>query len=219
MAVATHLGIKLGEYDTRIRTFIPDYEEMLQAAASVVPANARQIVDLGIGSGALSACCLRNAPRAQIFGIDDDRGMLDTAGRRLRGRAELICGNFLGSQLPACEAVVASFALHHIRTRAAKEKLYRRIRKVLRPGGIMVNVDCQPARDRTLARQQMDAWRSHLMKSYSRSKAVEFLREWAKEDVYIPLEDEIELMKRGGFAVEIVFRRGAFAVMAARPRN
>jgi hypothetical protein len=28
MGVATHLGIKLGEYDARIRTFIPDYEEI-----------------------------------------------------------------------------------------------------------------------------------------------------------------------------------------------
>ena len=219
MGVATHLGIKLGEYDTRIRTFIPDYEEMLQAAASVVPANARQIVDLGIGTGALSTCCLRNAHRARIFGIDTDADMMDDAVQRLHGRAELMCGNFIRAQLPACEAVVASFALHHVRTRAAKEKLYRRIRKVLRPGGMLVNVDCQPARDRTLARQQMDAWRSHLMKSYSRMKAVEFLGEWAKEDVYIPLEDEIELMKRAGFVVEVVWRRGAFAVLAARPRT
>ena len=57
------------------------------------------------------------------------------------------------------------------------------------------------------------------MKSYSRMKAMEFLREWAKEDVYIPLEDEIELMKRGGFGVEVVWRRGAFAVLAARPQT
>ena len=144
MGVATHLGIKLREYDTRIRTFIPDYEEMLQAAASVVPASARTIVDLGIGTGALSACCMRNARRAQIFGIDADARMMDAAVRRLHGRAELMCGNFIRADLPTCEAVVASFALHHVRTQAAKEKLYRRIRKVLRPGGLLVNVDCQP---------------------------------------------------------------------------
>ena len=33
MSVATHLGIDLGEYDARIRTFIPHYEEMLDVAA------------------------------------------------------------------------------------------------------------------------------------------------------------------------------------------
>jgi hypothetical protein len=45
------------------------------------------------------------------------------------------------------------------------------------------------------------------------------LSKWAKEHVYIPLEDEIELMKRGGFAVKVVGRRGAFAVFAARSRT
>ena len=219
MGVATHLGIQVGEYDRRIRTFIPDYEEMLQTAASVVPGNARKIVDLGIGTGAFSASCLRNARRASVFGIDADPRMLDAAAQRLRGRAELMCENFIRAELPACEAVVASFALHHVRTRRAKKELYRRIRKVLRPGGILVNVDCQPARDRMLVRQQTDAWRAHLMASYSRMKAVKLLREWAKEDVYIPLEDEIELMKRGGFVVEVVWRRGAFAVLAARRRT
>ena len=151
MGVATHLGIKLREYDRRIRTFIPDYEEMLQTAASVVPTNARRIVDLGIGTGALSSCCLRNAPRARIFGIDTDAKMVEVAVRRLHGRGELMCGNFVNADLPTCGAVVASFALHHVRTRAAKENLYRRIRKVLRPGGMLVNVDCHPAHDRTHA--------------------------------------------------------------------
>ena len=53
MSVATHLGIDLAEYDARIRSFIPDYEEMLAVAAAAVPAQARTIVDLGIGTGAL----------------------------------------------------------------------------------------------------------------------------------------------------------------------
>jgi len=58
MSVASHLGIKISEYDARIRTFIPDYEEMLRVAASAVPRAARTILDLGVGTGALSAACL-----------------------------------------------------------------------------------------------------------------------------------------------------------------
>ena len=42
MGVATHLGIQLADYDETIRTFIPGYEEMLDAAAATVaPAAAR----------------------------------------------------------------------------------------------------------------------------------------------------------------------------------
>ncbi len=219
MGVATHLGISLAEYDKRIRTFIPDYEEMLKVAASAVPARVHRIVDLGTGTGALAARCLRTAPSARIFGIDADPGMLAGAERRLRGRAELVTGDFAKSEFPPCDAVVASFALHHVRTHAAKEKLYRKIRMALRPGGVLVNVDCQPARDRALRDQQMDAWKAHLMRSYSRAKAAEFLADWSKEDVYIPLEDECDLLRRSGFAVEILWRSGAFAVLAAKPRR
>jgi hypothetical protein len=43
MGVAAHLGIRLREYDARIRTFIPHYEEMLDAAAAVAATGAPQI--------------------------------------------------------------------------------------------------------------------------------------------------------------------------------
>ena len=46
MGVASHLGIKLTEYDSRIRTFIPHYEEMLGVAAAAIPPRARTIVEL-----------------------------------------------------------------------------------------------------------------------------------------------------------------------------
>ena len=46
MGVATHLGIKLSEYDARIRTFIPDYEEMLGVAAEVIPAELKPSLTL-----------------------------------------------------------------------------------------------------------------------------------------------------------------------------
>src|SRR4026208_979520 len=66
MSVASHLGIRLADYDARIRTFIPDYEEMLGVAAAAIPARTRTIVDLGIGTGALSARCLAPAPAARV---------------------------------------------------------------------------------------------------------------------------------------------------------
>lgn len=213
MSVASHLGIKLSEYDARIRTFIPDYDAMLDVAGAAVPARTRTIVDLGIGTGALSARCLRSAPRAQVVGIDMDAAILTAAARRLRDRATFITGTFLRTPLPAADAVVAAYALHHVRTRGAKRALYRRIHRSLRRGGIFLSVDCQPASDAAVRRAQRDDWLAHLRRSYSPSKAVAILDAWAGEDVYVPLDAEIALMRGADFRVEVLWRRGMFAVL------
>jgi hypothetical protein len=72
MSVAAHLGIPLREYDHRIRTFIPNYEAMLDEAARALGSGVGTIVDLGVGTGALSARCKRYVPNARIIGIDAD---------------------------------------------------------------------------------------------------------------------------------------------------
>ena len=213
MGVAAHLGIDLAEYDARIRTFIPEYEEMLDVAAAAIPARTRTIVDLGTGTGALAARCLDAAPRARVVGIDADPDILTLASRRLRGRATFMCGTFLRAPLPACDAVVASFALHHVRTRPAKSRLYRRIHEALRPGGLFVSVDCQPAAARGRARAQREAWKSHLRRAYTAQRAAALLDAWSREDVYVPLESEIGLLRTNGFSVEVLWRKNAFAVL------
>lgn len=215
MSVASHLGIKLADYDARIRTFIPDYEEMLGVAAAAIPRRTRTIVDLGIGTGALSARCLVSAPDARVVGIDVDPAIVALAARRLRDRATFSAGSFLRAPLPRCDAAVASFSLHHVRTRAAKATLYRRIHAALRPRGLFLSVDCQPASDATVRRVQREAWLAHLRHSYTRARSAALLAAWADEDVYVPLDGELELMRRSGFGVEVLWRRGAFAVLRA----
>jgi ubiquinone/menaquinone biosynthesis C-methylase UbiE len=216
VGVATHLGINLADYDARIRTFIPDYQAMLDVAAAAVPTSARTIVDLGTGTGALAERCLKRAARARVIGIDADPDILSVAGRRLGSRAVLVAGTFLRADVPDCDAVVASFALHHVRSRSVKAKLYARLRRALRRGGRLITVDCHPATDPPIARAQREGWLTHLRRHYSPARAEGLLAAWAAEDTYVPLETEMELLNRGGFRVEVLWRKGAFAVVAGR---
>jgi trans-aconitate 2-methyltransferase len=214
--VAQHLGIELSEYDERIRTFIPHYEEMLEAAAAAVRPQARRIVDLGIGTGALSARVIARARHAVLTGVDEDAAILELAARRLGRRATLLCSSFLEAPLPKADAIVGSFALHHVRTRPARLRLYRKIRRALGRGGVLVTADCHPATDRALATAQMRAWRTHVGRSYPPARTAALFRSWGREDVYVPLASETSMLAEAGFRVEITWRRDAFAVLVAR---
>ena len=215
MSVASHLGIELSEYDARIRTFIPDYEAMLDVAATALPRTTRTLVDLGIGTGALAAACLTRVPRARIVGIDADADIMALAAARLGTRATFVKGSFLTTPLPRCDAAAASFALHHVRTCVAKGALYRRVRAALRPRGVLFTVDCQPASDGVVRRAQFDRWRAHLQTAYSPADARRLLHAWSHEDVYVPLDAELNLLRGAGFRTDVLWRRDAFAVIRA----
>jgi trans-aconitate methyltransferase len=217
---AVHLGIELAEYDARIRTFIPGYESLLTAAAEALAATVGSrrplVVDLGIGTGALAAACARQVPGARIAGIDEDPGMLEAARARLGARLTAgVHDSFERAAIPRCDAVVASLALHHIPTPARRLRLFRRIRASLRPRGVLVSADCHPASDARLAAAGRAAWVAHLERTYVAAVARGYLRTWAREDHYAALGDELDALRRAGFSVDVPFRSGAFAVIAA----
>jgi SAM-dependent methyltransferase len=216
MGATAHLGIKFGEYDATIASLIPHYKSLLEAAADAVDTFARTapaVVDLGTGSGALAAEILKVRPKARLIGIDADDAMLDAARRRLKGRIDTIHDNFELVRIPRCDVVSASFALHHIDAGRKKGALYKRAFNSLRDGGMIVSADCFLAASSKLRRRHRQAWLEHLQAKYTRKKAEQFLRTWAREDVYFSLDRELELLKDAGFSTEVTWRADSFAVV------
>ena len=217
MSATGHLGIAPDAYDRTIATLIPHYKELLGAAAKTVDNLAKRapvVVDLGTGSGALAQQLHRVRPSARMIGIDSDAAMLATATRRLRGQIRTITANFEDTDIPPCDVVSNSFALHHVPTERRKSALYKRCFTSLRRGGMLVSADCFLASSRKLQDHDRQAWLAHLQRTYTRAKSENFLKTWAKEDVYFTLDREIELLNDAGFEVEITWRRDNFAVVA-----
>lgn len=223
MSVAGHLGIKTHEYDQQILTFIPFYEEILEQAAAALDAlerQARLLVDLGTGSGALAARCAARLRGAAVVGIDSDPQMLDMAVQRLGGRLRTVVADFERASIPRCDVVTASFSLHHVASRAAKRRVLNKVFRALRPGGLLVIADCMTASSPRLQARDMAHWRAHLAVHHGRAAAARFLKAWAREDTYFPLEEETSWLRAAGFRVEVTWRKSAFAVIAAsKPRG
>jgi trans-aconitate methyltransferase len=216
MGATQHLGIKFGSYDATIASLIPHYRDLVHAAAAAVDVFAPMspaVVDLGTGSGALAAEIRKVRPKARLIGIDVDADLLAAARRRLRGRIDTIHDNFELARIPRCDVVSASFSLHHIDTGRKKGALYRRCFSSLRDGGMLVSADCFLGSSARLRQRHRQTWLDHLQKKYTKKKAEQFLRTWAKEDVYFTLDREIELLRDAGFSIEIPWRCDSFAVL------
>jgi ubiquinone/menaquinone biosynthesis C-methylase UbiE len=221
MSVASHLGIRTADYDRQIATLIPAYAEMLDTAAAAAALSFDRpgptvLLDLGIGSGALADRCLRHSPRTRVIGVDLDPAMLDRARRRLGRRLTAVLADVSVVAFPRCQAITASFALHHLRTPRVKTRVYRKACRALRRGGRLVTVDRYLADDADLDAADRAAWRQHLAQTYSGRRADAFLAAWADEDVYLPLGLELALMRRAGLRPDLIWRQGGFAVVAAR---
>jgi tRNA (cmo5U34)-methyltransferase len=223
MSVASHLGIKTAEYDRQILTFIPHYDEILDQAAGALAAldrPAKVVLDLGTGSGALAARCLARLRGARVVGIDGDEAMLAMAMKRLGRKLTPVVGLIEQTPFPACDVVTASFSLHHIPDPAVKARVFARAFAALRPGGVLVDADCMMAVDPALRARHHALWLRHLAAAHGLAGARKFLRAWAGEDTYFPLDLETSLLREAGFVVDLVWRRDGFAVLAAtRPRR
>ena len=221
MGVASHLRIPIDEYDARIRTFIPGYDDMIEAAACsllALPTDTPHVIDLGTGTGALASRCLHLLPGAGLTAVDADAAILDLARQRLNtldSRVSFVHGSFLDFALPSCDAIVASLALHHIATMDAKRLLYRRCRAALRAGGLLVSADCFPSSAPRLAALERESWRGHLHRAYSPEETEALFAAWAQEDMYFSLADELTMLRDAGFVPDVVWRSGTMGVIAA----
>jgi ubiquinone/menaquinone biosynthesis C-methylase UbiE len=225
-SVEKHLAVLPATYDVEIRRFVPGYEAMLDevagALAEHLPAGRGSVLDLGAGTGALSQRIAARFPEVCLTLLDADAAMLKQAELRLasvRGRVEFRQGSF-SDPLPRCEAAVASLALHHVHDREAKREVYRNILRALPPGGVLVNADAALPASPALAEPLRSRWAAHLVQNGdTEAHAYERFADWAKEDRYFGIEEELEMLSEAGFEeLDVRWRCGPTAVLVARRR-
>jgi tRNA (cmo5U34)-methyltransferase len=214
--VLDHLGLAAADYDAAIRSYIPHYDELI---ATVVDLVDGEVVDLGTGTGALAAAVLAGKPAARVRLVDIDPAMLETAAVRVAtfgSRATCVRASF-DEALAPCDAVVASFALHHVPTLAAKRALYSRIRDSLRPGGILAIGDVTIHESGPAKTRMMNAWAAWMAAhGIARPDADALFAKWAGEDRYFSLADELAALASAGFTQpECFWKRGPSTVFGA----
>ena len=126
---------------------VPAYQELQEQATAATDGDAKDILELGIGTGETARRVLARHPDAQLVAIDSSAEMLERA-HAVVPQADLRLAA-LQDPLPEgpFDLVVSALAVHHL-DGPGKRDLFERIAAVLRPGGRFVLADVVvPERD------------------------------------------------------------------------
>jgi SAM-dependent methyltransferase len=110
-----------------------------------LPSVPLRVLDLGCGDGRLLALILEARPRSTGVAIDVSPPMLQRAKMRFAGHPEVRViehdlSQPLAENLVDFDAVVSSFAIHHL-SDPRKLELYKEVYATLRPGGVFCNLE------------------------------------------------------------------------------
>jgi ubiquinone/menaquinone biosynthesis C-methylase UbiE len=142
--MTTHWNDHAIDYDKVLNTDQSNVD-LLAAAIDLLPADTTDLLDVGSGTGRLTAMVRAALPTTRIVGLDPAPSMVEQATTKFADDENT---SFTGgvvedlSEFPdaSFDVVISSFALHHLELdtyKVAAAELFR----VLRPGGRFINAD------------------------------------------------------------------------------
>jgi tRNA (cmo5U34)-methyltransferase len=206
-----HIHVGVTAYDKVIRQLIPEYEQMQEMIArwckAVLPPDPL-IIDLGGGTGGLTAVLAELIPDALIQLWDIDPKMMEIGKVRLSkfgDRIQVLERSF-DEPIPRCDAVVACIALHHIKDIARKTAVYANIYRALRSPGLLVNGDATMSLNSRSAQETYRLWTEFMMRrGIGEAEAKQHFANWRGEDHYFSVAEEFNALKNAGFSHPEVF--------------
>lgn len=220
--VREHFDSEAGIFDEHVLKVVPHYREMLDALVSNIPFPAGKdikVLDLGCGTGTISALVKSRFPNARVTCVDVSKNMLDTAAKKLAAfkDVEYELADFHSYEIKkGYDAVVASLALHHLETDKDKTEMHKKIFDALNKGGIFANADITVSSDERIQAHYLDKWEQYILKTLPKDHADKNYERYQREDRPSVLIDEMDSLRKIGFRhVEIFWKYYNFATYGA----
>jgi tRNA (cmo5U34)-methyltransferase len=204
-------------YDRDRSLLIPGCDNFYRWAIDLIPPRAKNILDLGAGSGILTRLIRNRFPNARIHLIDFSAPMLELAGTRLGNDPHITYqkADYLTEPLPEtlC-AVVSSLSIHHLDDND-KRALFHHINQSLLPGGVFINADQVAGPTPTLEARYKTLWLEQVRAAGASESQIEASLYRQQQDRCASVEDQLLWLREAGFPdADCWFKDNRFAVMA-----
>jgi tRNA (cmo5U34)-methyltransferase len=207
------------QYTALRRRLVPGYDQFYGAVVDVLSLTAqppRRVLDLGAGTGLLSAAVLAAYPDASIELLDGSEPMLAEACERLGDAVSAVHVADLAAPIPEgpFDAIVSALAIHHLQD-ADKRRLFARARVALGAGGVFVNAEQVAGPTDGLTAIYTSIWERDCRALGATDEELDGARERMRHDRCADVESQLTWMRDAGFtATDCVYKSWRFAVLA-----
>lgn len=224
MEIQEQFNLVAKEYDANRKNFIPCFDAFYDNTTDFISKNIltpKQILDLGAGTGILSASYFKHFPNAEFLLVDVADEMLDVARKRFQGTINV---NFLSADYTKnfdfrtlngerFDLIISALSIHHLEDEE-KENLFSKIYDALPTSGVFANHDQFCAESPAMNKMFSHYWEDKIFNSGLSKNDIAKWKERQKLDRECSIQQEIKMMKAGGFQnAESVFQCQKFAVV------
>ena len=224
-AIQNQFNAVSAQYDGQRRALMPCFDLFYQTAANLaagVP-DVRRVLDLGAGTGLISAFVYARCPDAEYILADISTQMLVQARQRFQGLPNF---RYMEQDLARLDAaaglpeggfdlIVSGLAIHHLEN-GQKQSLFHQVARLLAPNGRFINADQVLGENAAAERIYTEAWRQHVMRSSALTEAEKNAAfERIKLDRMATLSDQFQWLREAGLQADLYFQHYNFVVFAA----
>ncbi len=210
------------DYDRHRKRVIPCFTHFYRMVVEMIPyspADGLEVLDLGAGTGLVSAFVLGAFPGAAVVDIDVSEKMIEKARERFAGNGRVrFCIMDYSQSLPEgrYHAVVSGMSVHHLED-GDKRRLFHRIFDVLHPGGVFINADLVRGPTANSEALYQEKWRKHLAGSGLSERTLGAIFSRMAFDKPATLDDQLGWLREAGFSdVDCCYKHFNFSVYSGR---